>query len=40
LQHPDGSPDIDTIIAEQPGSIAFKRSDHRAMMFGAVQVVS
>jgi hypothetical protein len=36
---PDGSPDINTVIAHQPGSIAFKCSNHPAIMFGAVQVV-
>ena len=39
LGAPDGSPDIDTIIAHQPGSIAFKCSNHPTIMFGAVQVV-
>ncbi len=39
LGAPDGSPDIDTMIAHQPGSIAFTCSDHPAIMFGAVQVV-
>jgi len=36
---PDGSPDVDTVTAHQPGKIVFTCTDHPSIMFGVVQVV-
>lgn len=39
LGAPDGSPDIETVVAHQPGTISFSCEDQPSIMFGAIEIV-